>query len=133
MKRNALRRRAVILVAVVNVLLTVGLLEVGLRVQQRLGPVYDLAVRRDVVSVELSDPLNHVPAPGPDVETDGTRKLDKPNAAACAPRLLFMGDSFMQGQGPADNIPYYVRRFFRQSLHRELCVFNADQRMSEDE
>lgn len=122
-KRSKLR--AIILVVAVNVLLTAALFEIVLRVQQQLGPIYDLSPSREAMSVELSDVLNHVPAPGPDVEADGIRKLDKPNADGCGPKLVFMGDSFMQGLGRVDNIPYHVRHYFQQSLHRELCVFNA--------
>jgi hypothetical protein len=120
-----LQRRSIVLVVAVNVLLTAVLLEFGLRVQQHLGPIYDLAVDRKAISLELSELLNHVPPPGPDVEADGIRKLDKPNVSGCGPKLLFLGDSFMQGLGRVDNVPYHVRRYFEQILHRELCVFNA--------
>ena len=125
MKGKSSKLRAIALVIAVNVLLTAVLFEIVLRVQQQLGPIYDLSPSREAMSVELSDVLNHVPAPGPDVEAGGIRKLDKPNADGCGPKLLFMGDSFMQGLGRVDNIPYHVRRYFQQSLHRELCVFNA--------
>ena len=120
-----LQLRAKLSVLAINVFLTLVLLEVGLRVQQHFGPIYDLSVNHEALSVDLSELLNHVPAPGPEVEADGIRNLDKPNADGCEPKLLFMGDSFMQGSGPTDNIPYHVRRYFQQSLHRELCVFNA--------
>ena len=66
-----------------------------------------------------------MPEPGPEVEADGIRILGEPNAAGCGPKFLFLGDSFMLGLGPIDNVPYQVRRYFQQSLHRELCVFNA--------
>ena len=125
MRGKRLQLRAIVLVVAVNVLLTAGLVEIALRLQQQFGPIYDLSVNREILSVELSELLNHVPAPGPDVDANGIRKLDKPNSDGCGPRLLFLGDSFMQGLGPVDNIPYYVRRYFQQSLHRELCVFNA--------
>src|ERR1700676_4877255 len=120
-----LHLRAKVLVVAINVLLTLVLLEVGLRVQQHFGPIYDLSVNHEALSVGLSELLNHVPEPGPEVDADGIRKLDKPNAGGCGPKLLFMGDSFMQGSGPVDNIPYHVRRYFQQFPHQELCVFNA--------
>jgi hypothetical protein len=118
-------QRSKIFVAAINIVLTLVLLEVVLRLQQYFGPLYDLSVNHAALSVELSAVLNHVPLPGPEVEPDGIRILAEPNAKGCRPKLLFLGDSFMQGLGPADNIPYQVRRYFQQSLHRELCVFNA--------
>jgi hypothetical protein len=120
-----LQLRAKISVVAINVLLTLVLLEVGLRVQQYFGPFYDLSVNHEALSVGLSELLNHVPLPSPEVQPDGIRVLGKPNAEGCGPKLLFMGDSFMEGLGPVDNIPYNVRSYFQQSLHRELCVFNA--------
>lgn len=117
--------RAKAFVMAINILLTLVLLEVGLRLQQYFGPFYDMSVNHEAMSVELSDVLNHVPAPGPEVEAHGIRKLATPNAEGCGPKLLFLGDSFTQGLGPSDNIPFLVRRYFEQSLNRELCVFNA--------
>jgi hypothetical protein len=122
---ETLRLRAKFTVVAINVLLTLVLLEVGLRVQQYFGPFYDLSVNHEALSVDLSDLLNHVPLPSPEVQPDGIRILGKPNAAGCGPKLLFLGDSFMLGLGPIDNVPYHVRSYFQQSLHRELCVFNA--------
>jgi hypothetical protein len=117
----------------IYIVLTAGMLEVALRVQQKLGPLYDLEIRRDSRALDehgiylFSYELNHVPAPGPDWDADGIRAMDGPNAPSCARRLLFMGDSFMQALnvGRADTVPVRVRDYFRQSLGRELCVFNA--------
>ncbi len=120
-----MQRRGKIFVVAINVVLTLVLLEVVLRLQQYFGPLYDLSVDHAALSVELSPLLNHVPLPGAQVQPDGIRILAKPNAEGCGPKLLFLGDSFMEGLGPADNIPYHVRRYFQQSMHRELCVFNA--------
>jgi hypothetical protein len=120
-----LQLRTKISVVAINVLLTLVLLEVALRAQQYFGPFYDLSLNHEALSVGLSDLLNHVPLPSPQVQPDGIRILGKPNTAGCGPKLLFLGGSFMQGLGPVDNIPYHVRSYFQQSLHRELCVFNA--------
>jgi hypothetical protein len=120
-----LQLSAKISVVAINVLLTLVLLEVGLRMQQYFGPFYDLSVNHEALSVDLSELLNHVPLPSAEVQPDGIRILGKPNAAGCGPKLLFLGVSFMQGLGPIDNVPYHVRSYFQQSLHRELCVFNA--------
>jgi hypothetical protein len=51
--------------------------------------------------------------------------MDEPNSESCGPRLLFMGDSFMQGLGPRDTIPYHARDALRQLWGRDVCVFNA--------
>jgi hypothetical protein len=117
----------------IYIVLTAGMLEIALRVQQKLGPLYDLEISRDSRALDkhgdyrFSYELNHVPAPGLDWDADGIRAMDRPNAPSCAPRLLFMGDSFMQAfnLGRADTVPVHVRDYFRQSLGQELCVFNA--------
>lgn len=119
------RGRAIAWVLVVNLVITVGLLEGLLRVQQKLGPLYELSISPETIPIGLSDELNHVPEPGPDWEPNGLRKLDQPNAANCGPRILFLGDSFMQGYGPTDSVPYHVRRYFKETLGKDLCVFNA--------
>jgi hypothetical protein len=117
--------RAFAWLVIVNLVIAVVLLEVGLRAQQTIGPLYDLAPRPDAIMIGLSDELNHVHLPGGDWDGDGIRMMDEPNPARCAARLLFMGDSFMEGLGPNDAVPIHVRRFFKQSLGKDLCVFNA--------
>jgi hypothetical protein len=114
-------------VLLINVAIAGGVLEIALRVQQTLGPLYDLAVAPETTWIGLSDEFNHVPEPGPDVDANGLHKLDGPNVDACAPKILFMGDSFMQGLGRTDSVSYHVRRYFREKLGRDLCVFNAGQ------
>src|SRR5207247_9560602 len=51
--------------------------------------------------------------------------MDEPNPPDCAPRVLFLDDSFMQGLARSDTIPVHVRDFFRSSFGRKACVFNA--------
>jgi hypothetical protein len=109
----------------INLLVTVGVLEISLRAQQELGPLYDLDIRPESVLVGLSDELNHVHPPGIEWDRDGIRRMDEPNAAHCALRLLFMGDSFMQGFGPGDTVPVHVRRILSQEAGKDVCVFNA--------
>jgi len=133
---RANRVAAVAGIVLVNVVVTVCLIEVALRVQQTFGPLYDLAPRPEILMVQLSNELNHVPERGKDWDGNGIRRLQEPNTAQCAPKLLFMGDSFMQGGDRApdgeivasresDTIPYQVRHFFRERLGKEVCVFNA--------
>jgi hypothetical protein len=114
-------------VVLVNVVLAVCLLEGALRAQQRLGPIYDLSIGPETIMVGISEELNHAQEPGPDWDPNGLYSMPEPNAAQCAPRVLFMGDSFMQGLGTAENVPYHVRRFFREAFGKDVCVFNAGQ------
>jgi hypothetical protein len=121
---------------VINVVITGCLLELSLRAQQKIGPLIDLDLRAENIMMELSQELNHVPAPGEYWDRDGFRRMEESNSAQCSQRLLFMGDSFMQGSQrtsdgdivasrPADTVPVHVKRYFKDSLGKELCVFNA--------
>jgi hypothetical protein len=134
--QHKLRARSIALVVIVNIVVTIGLLEIVLRVQQRVGPLYDLDFHPETMMIERSEELNHVPIPGEYWDRDGIRRMDEPNAARCSPTILFLGDSFMQGvqrghdgniiaSFPSDTVPIHVRDFFRQSLGKEVCVVNA--------
>src|SRR5262249_8608396 len=92
-----------------------------------IGPFYNLAIGPEIMALGSSEELNHVPEPGPDWDADGIHKMDEPNAPGCAPRILFMGDSFMQGYGRTASVPYHVRRFFKESRGQDLSAFNAGQ------
>ena len=128
MRRRPLapRIRHVIWVVAVNLVLTLALVEIALRAQQIFGPLYDLDVNTDSIKFGLSDELNHIynPASG-EWDVDGIRRMRAPNAAKCAPKVLFMGDSFMEGLGIDDTIPVYVRGYFHDVLHKDICVINA--------
>jgi len=127
MSPKSVRLRSVILLLMVNILVTGCLAEVVLRVQQKLGPLYNLDLRPEEILIGLSDELNHVHPPGGDWDRNGFRKMSEPNAQECAATILFMGDSFMEGVGGGndDTVPVHVRNFFRQASGKELCVFNA--------
>jgi len=120
------RSRRVVLVVAVNLVLTLTLIEVALRVQQAFGPLYNLDVEVDARAFGLSDELNHTFLPtATEWDGDGIRRMRAPNAAQCASKLLFMGDSFMQGLGIDDTIPVHVRSYFHDVLHRDVCTINA--------
>jgi hypothetical protein len=110
-------------VILINAVITACLLELLLRAQQIAGPFYDLDVGPQAMSFGISDELNHLHL-GADWDANGIQQMAEPNAEDCAPRLLFLGDSFMQGLGANDNIPAHVRNYF-QSLGKIVCVFNA--------
>jgi lysophospholipase L1-like esterase len=108
-----------------NLAASLVLLEIGLRAQQALGPLYDLDMA-DVDVGELSDELNHthpvgrtpreVPGLGRIfVEHDalGLRVEAPPFTRPTLPRrkVLFLGDSFMDGYDDAHTIPVHVRKY----------------------
>jgi hypothetical protein len=108
----------------ISALISVCLLELSLRVQQKLGPLIDLELSPASMVVDASDELNHVHPLGLDWDRNGIRRMDEPNSQSCSPRILFLGDSFMEGLGPRDTTPYHVREAFR-SRGQDVCVFNA--------
>jgi hypothetical protein len=120
-----MRVRSAALLIAVNLILTACVLEAALRLQQGIGPFYDLNLRPENVMVGLSDELNHVHLPGDEWDRDGLRRMNEPNAPSCRRKLLFMGDSFMEGLGTDDTVPVHVRHFLRQSFGTDVCVFNA--------
>lgn len=100
------------------------LLEVALRLQQVLGPITDLALT-DVSLACISPTLNHVPEAREGYDAQGLRDYgdalppEQPGQA----RVLFMGDSFMQGYG-RDGIPLEVTRRC-QAQGQAILPFNA--------
>ncbi len=119
------RRTAIAWIVIANLAITVGLLEVVLRAQQKIGPLYDLDPDPSAIIVGLSDDLNHVHLPSREWDGDGIRRMNEANATDCSVRLLFMGDSFMEGLTTDDTVPVHVRHFFGRTKGREICVFNA--------
>src|ERR1700686_585553 len=116
----------VALKVVVTLMLTLVLVEVALRFKQVFGPLYDLDVNAEAAAYGLSDELNHtLPPSQTEWDADGIRRMRVPNSAQCAPKLLFLGDSFIQGLGIDDTIPVHVRAYFHDVMHREVCAVNA--------
>jgi hypothetical protein len=105
--------------------------ETVLRLQQIFGPVYELEFT-SLVNQTPSDVVNH--APNTNVAVSG-RKFDKfgvrqyssierPNICERPVKILFLGDSFMEGYDEAHTIPFILTR----SLAKEnICIepFNA--------
>ena len=105
--------------------------EIGLRVQQYFGPLYDL----EMASINLdweSDVLNHQPTPENQnlciygdltgfsykrtYDANGIRIID--DAALLAGcrnpiSVLFLGDSFMEGFDDKNTLPYHVAKYFK--------------------
>src|SRR2546425_667086 len=117
---RAYRRLATARDVMIIALVTACLFELSLRVQ----PFIELDLRPESILVGLSDEVNHVHLPTSDWDSNGIRRMDEPNSELCTKRLLFMGDSFMEGLGRSETVPYHVRHFFGQ-LGKDVCVFNA--------
>jgi hypothetical protein len=123
MTHIAVRRAARLIV--VNLVAAACLLEAALRLQQMAGPLYDLSPRPESVMVGLSDELNHVHLPSQEWDRAGLRRMNEPNSPTCRGRLLFMGDSFMEGLGTDDTVPVHVRHYFKQAIGTDVCVLNV--------
>jgi len=123
-------------VVLINIIVMAFLFELFLRVQQRIGPMFNLEHGPGTLAIAVSDELNHEPVLGTDWSRGGLRTMEKENSKDCSRRLLFMGDSFMESVRrtpagdiaislPSDTIPVHVRRFFKEALSQDVCVFNA--------
>lgn len=118
------------------IVVTLFLLEMALRIQQRFGPIYDLKFEQ--VSLDgISDVVNHKPL------RKNTRKLSNPSmyggfngfeyifyydsngirenrlrsndeSGNNAIRILFMGDSFIQGYDDKNTVPQHVWVYFKK-------------------
>jgi peptidylprolyl isomerase len=90
------------------------LIELLLRAQQFIGPFYDLNPKVDFSS--LSDVVNHQRTQTQGYDEVGVRRLFSPHFAEGHPsscRVLFMGDSFMEGFSDRDSIPGHVWEYFK--------------------
>jgi hypothetical protein len=115
-----------------------AIFEIGLRIQQYFGPLYDL----EMTNVDLkweSDVLNHKPEPESQnlciygdltgfnykrfYDANGIRIVDdKELLAGCQNPIsvLFLGDSFMEGYDDKNTLPYQVAKYFR--MERGICL-----------
>ncbi len=112
--------------------------EIGLRLQQYYGPLFDL----EMASVNLnweSNVLNHKPAPENQnlciygdltgfsyqryYDANGVRIIDdKALLAGCRKPIsvLFLGDSFMEGYDDENTLPNHVAKYFKKE--RDICL-----------
>lgn len=115
-----------------------AIFEIGLRLQQYFGPIFDL----EMASVNLdweSNELNHKPEPKNQnlciygdltgftyersYDANGIRIVDdKALLAGCQKPIsvLFLGDSFMEGYDDENTLPYQVSKYFR--TERGICL-----------
>src|SRR5258707_11301808 len=92
-----IRTLRIVRVVAINTIVIACLSEITLRVQQKVGPLIDLEIGDGSLMAGLSDELNHIPVPDNSWDREGIRTMDEPNPKQCSQRILFMGDSFMQG------------------------------------
>jgi hypothetical protein len=116
--------------------------EIGFRLQQYFGPLYDLKMANINLNWE-SDVLNHQPTPEDQnmciygdstgfsykrsFDANGIRIIDDTALLAnCRNQIsvLFLGDSFIEGYDDKNTLPYHVEEYFKR---REVCLktYNA--------
>jgi hypothetical protein len=117
--------------------------EIGLRMQQYFGPLYDLELANINLNWE-SNVLNHKPEPENQnlciygdltgfsykrsYDTNGIRIID--DAALLTGcrnpvSVLFLGDSFMEGFDDKNTLPYHVAKYFKTERGVCLKTYNA--------
>jgi hypothetical protein len=117
--------------------------EIGLRMQQYFGPLYDLEMANANLNWE-SNVLNHQPAPESQnlciygdltgfsyktsYDANGIRIIDDTALLAGCRHpisILFLGDSFMQGFDDRNTLPYQVAKYFKTERGVCLKTYNA--------
>src|SRR6202140_2958317 len=117
--------------------------EIGLRMQQYFGPLYDLEMAGINLNWE-SDVLNHKPQPEKQnmciygdltgftytrsYDENGIRIIDDTALLAGCENpisVLFLGDSFMEGYDDNNTLPYHVAKYFKTERGECLKTYNA--------
>jgi hypothetical protein len=112
--------------------------EIGLRLQQYVGPLFDLEMESVNLNWE-SNVLNHKPAPENQnlciygdltgfsyqrsYDVNGIRIVDdRALLEGCREPIsvLFLGDSFMEGYDDENTLPYHVAKYFKKE--RGICL-----------
>ena len=129
--------------AVLLVITSAIVFEIGFRVQQYFGPLYDLEMA-DVNLNWESDVVNHQPTPENQnlciygdstgfsykrsFDANGIRIIDDTALLAeCKNPIsaLFLGDSFMEGYDDKNTLPYHVAKYFKTERGVCLKTYNA--------
>ena len=120
-----------------------AIFEIGLRMQQYFGPLYDLEMANINLNWE-SNVLNHQPEPENQnlciygdltgftykrsFDANGIRIIDDTALVAGCRNpvsVLFLGDSFMEGFDDKNTLPYHVARYFKTERGVCLKTYNA--------
>lgn len=129
--------------AVLLVITWAVIFEIGLRMQQYFGPLYDLEMA-DVNLNWESDVLNHKPEPENQnlciygdltgfsykrsYDANGIRIIDDTALLAGCRNpvsVLFLGDSYMEGYDDQNTLPYHVAKYFKAEQGVCLKTYNA--------
>lgn len=115
---------------IIYILFLFLVVEIFLQVQQRMGPLCDLEWTN--LNFEFASSIvNHTHATNLGYTKDGVeispgRPFTLPDSAGAA-KILFMGDSFLEGYPHADTIPQFIWNYFNQvkKLSRPFLLWNA--------
>ena len=129
--------------AALSVIMWVAIFEIGFRLQQYFGPLYDLEMTNVNLNWE-SDVVNHQPTPENQnlciygdltgfsykrsFDVNGIRIIDdKALLGDCRnpASVLFLGDSFMEGYDEKNTLPYHVAKYFKTEHGVCLKTYNA--------
>jgi hypothetical protein len=129
--------------ALLLVIVWAVIFEMGLRMQQYFGPLYDLEMANANLNWE-SNVLNHQPAPESQnlciygdltgfsyktsYDANGIRIIDDTALLAGCRHpisILFLGDSFMEGFDDRNTLPYHVAKYFKTERGVCLKTYNA--------
>jgi len=129
--------------ALLLVIVWAVIFEIGLRMQQYFGPLYDLEMANANLNWE-SNVLNHQPAPESQnlciygdltgfsyktsYDANGIRIIDDTALLAGCRHpisILFLGDSFMEGFDDRNTLPYHVAKYFKTERGVCLKTYNA--------
>jgi len=104
--------------------------EAALRIQQRIGPLYDLEFDRYQAHL-LSYDVNHKPSPASNYTELGIRLNPEgipyePDTEA-VDTVLFLGDSFMQGLPSGETIPEFIEENYQNGANpiKPVVFLNA--------
>jgi hypothetical protein len=133
-KKGARKKSSVAIVlsfyVIMAVLCLVGI-EIILRLQQIFGPIYELEFTT-LINQTPSDVVNHAPntsvaIAGRQFDKLGIRQyssLERPKTCERSIKILFLGDSFMEGYDEAHTIPFLITKWLAKE---NICIepFNA--------
>ncbi|MGE0236829.1 SGNH/GDSL hydrolase family protein [Methylocystis sp.] len=124
-------KSVVVVFYAIMIILFAACFELILRTQQSFHQIYDLELN-DLARLRASDTLNHMPksgqaADGREYDQFGVRRysgLEKPAICPQPIKILFLGDSFMDGYDDGHTIPSILSKLFTKE---NICIepFNA--------
>ncbi|WP_292533273.1 SGNH/GDSL hydrolase family protein [Methylocystis sp.] len=119
-------KRVFLAFSAIMIILFAACFELILRIQQSFGQIYDLEFN-DLARLAPSDTLNHMPKSGQafdgrKYDQFGVRQyaaLEKPEICPHPIKILFLGDSFMDGYDDDHTIPSFLFKLFAK---QNICI-----------